>query len=409
MVEFLTVVYLFYIFTTLYVTTLILMVFLKNKQDYFKEAPSDYCPSLSVLIPAYNEEKTILKTLDAVLKSEYPREKFEVIVINDGSTDSTEEKVKSYLRKYKELRLFSKENSGKADSMNQAVKIAKGDFVVIIDADSYPDKDSLIKMAKFFHDEEVGGVTGAAFVHNKNKILEKCQALEYVLIAWTRRLLDFLDSVYVTPGSLSMFRKKALEEIGGFDKNVMTEDIEVAWNLMKHGWKTRMSPSSYVFTTAPSYIKPWWRQRIRWNIGGFQTLGKHWKLLFKKGHVMLGQFVIPFFMAHLFISFSGFFVFSYVILRKLYEWFLFTFFSVSYDSQLVRLDDIYFLPTVFTFFAIVLFLTFFISSIYAFRTMKRSQIKLRIDFVVYTLFYLAAFPILLIASLYPLWRKEYKW
>ena len=190
MVDLVTVIYLFYIFVTLYMTTLILFIYLKNRKKYFSDAEKEFIPGLSVLIPAYNEERTIGDTIKAVLNCEYPRDKLEVIIVNDGSTDKTAEIVKQF----KDVKLLDKSNSGKADSMNQALKIAKHDFIAIIDADSYPEKDALIKMVNFFYDNEVGAVTGSAFVKNKNSILEKMQALEYVAIAWTRRLLDFLDS-----------------------------------------------------------------------------------------------------------------------------------------------------------------------------------------------------------------------
>ena len=403
--EILTGIYLFYIITTMYVAFLGLIVYFKIKDDFFKSPGKDFIEGLTVIIPAYNEENTIGATIQAVLDNGYPNDKLEILVVNDGSKDNTAEVVK----KYKGVVLFDKPNSGKADSVNQAIKKAKNEFIAIIDADSYPEKNALKEVMKYFADEKVGAVTGVCMVKNRNTLLEKCQAMEYVLIAWTRKTLDALHSVFVTPGSLSAYRKEALNEIGGFDKNILTEDIEIAWNLLRHKWKTRMATRARVFTIAPTKVKAWYNQRIRWNVGGFQTLTKHWDALGKKDYNMFGIFVIPFFMSHLFISFTGFFVFSWVVIDKLYNWFLFSRYSIAQDSAVLDLSEIYLLPSIFTFFAIVVILLFVLSIFYSLRTLKEAKIKIDFAFVFYSLFYLSIFPILLIISLY-LWKRGYsKW
>jgi poly-beta-1,6-N-acetyl-D-glucosamine synthase len=407
--EVLTGIYLFYIITTMYVSMLGLIIYFKIKDDFFKSPGEDFLEGLTVIVPVYNEEDTIAATLDSLLANGYPEDKLEILVVNDESTDNTLQIVQEYKKKYKQVRVFSKLNSGKADSVNQAIKKAKNEFIAIVDADSYLEKDALKEVMKYFADEKVGAVTGVCMVKNRNKLLEKCQAMEYVLIAWTRKTLDAVHSVFVTPGSLSAYRKKALDEVGGFDKNIMTEDIEIAWNILKHRWKTRMATRAKVFTTAPSNVKDWYNQRIRWNVGGFQTLAKHWGALGKKEHNMLGIFVIPFFMSHLFISFTGFFVFSWVVIDKLYNWFLFSRYSLEQNSAILDLSEIYLLPSVFTFFAVLVILLFGLSIIYSLKTLKEAKIKIDFAFVFYALFYLSVFPILLIISLY-LWKRGYsKW
>jgi len=403
--EFLTGVYLFYILTTMYVSFLQLIVYYKIKNQFFEDPGEKFTPKLTVIIPAYNEEETISDTLNTVLGSDYPKTKLEILVVNDGSTDKTAEIVKNF----KGVKLFNKKNSGKADSVNQAIKRAKGDFIAIIDADSYPSKTAFTELMKFFVDESVGASTGTILVRNKNSLLEKMQAMEYVLIAWTRKTLDAMQSVFVTPGALSVYRKKALEQVGYFDSRVMTEDIEVAWNLLRHKWKVRMATRALGFTSVPTSYKAWYKQRIRWDIGGFQTLQKHWSSLGKTDYNMFGVFVIPFFLSHLFISFSGFFVFSWVIIDKIYNWFLFSSYSIKESSSLLDLSDIYLLPSVFTFFAVLLILLFGLSIFYSLKTLKEAKIKIDFAFVVYSLVYLAAFPILLIISVY-LWKRGYsKW
>ncbi|MCD4759425.1 glycosyltransferase [archaeon] len=403
--EFLTGVYLFYILTTMYVAFLQLIVYFRIKKDFFEDPGKEFTPKLTVLIPAYNEEETIADTLKTVLACDYPKNKLEVMVIDDGSVDKTAQIVK----RFKGVVLFSKKNSGKADSVNQGIKKAKGEFIMIIDADSYPNKDAFRELMKYFVDEKVGAATGTVMVGNKNTLLEKMQAMEYVLIAWTRKTLDAMQSVFVTPGALSAYRKSALEDVGYFDKSIMTEDIEIAWNLLRHNWKVRMSTRAQGYTTAPTKYRIWYNQRIRWNVGGFQTLTKHWKSLGKTDYNMFGVFVIPFFLSHLFISFSGFFVFSWVILSKLYNWLLFSSYSIQQSSAIVDISQINLLPSVFTYFAILIVFLFGFSIFYSLRTLKSAKIKIDFAFFMYSLVYLAAFPILLIISLY-LWKRGYsKW
>jgi cellulose synthase/poly-beta-1,6-N-acetylglucosamine synthase-like glycosyltransferase len=399
----LTGVYLFYILVSLYFSLITLMVYFKNKERYFEQELEDYTPKLSVIVPAYNEEETIGSTLRCILENDYPKENFEVIVVNDGSTDRTEEIVKGF----KEVKLLSKENTGKADSLNKAIKIAKGELIAIVDSDSYPEKDAFRKMSGYFIDKDVGAVTGTVLVKNRRNLMEKMQAMEYTLIAWTRRILDFLDSVFVTPGALSMYRKSALEKIGGFDKNIMTEDIEVAWNLLKHRYKVRMESGAYAFTMVPSRFKQWWRQRIRWSVGGYETFWKHRKILFKTNYNMFGIFVIPFFLGHIVLSFSGFFVFLGVLLHKFFNWFLYTFYTVEAGENIVRAPEIYLLPNVFTVFGILLIFIFLWGIILSLRTLKKASIKIDWSFIVYALFYLASFPIILIVATYK-WLRGYK-
>ena len=157
----------------MYVSLLGLLVYFKIKNDFFENPGEEFNEGLSVIIPAYNEEKTIGATIQAVLENGYPLDKLEIIVVNDGSTDGTVEIVK----KYKGVTLFDKSNSGKADSVNKAIKKSKHEFVAIVDADSYLKKNALKEIMKYFVDEGVGAVTGICLVKNRNTLLEKCQAM----------------------------------------------------------------------------------------------------------------------------------------------------------------------------------------------------------------------------------------
>lgn len=362
---------------------------------------------LSVLIPAYNEEENIKETIKAVKKSNYPKELLEIIVINDGSKDKTIE----IMKKIKGITIINKSNSGKAASLNLALKKAKGELIAVIDADSFPEKDSLSKMAVYFNDKEIGAVTSSIFVKNKNNLLEKLQNIEYIMIAYGRKLLEYIDGVFVTPGALSMYRKKALINIGGFDKDNLTEDIEVAWNLLSKLYKIKMCFSARTYTIVPNTFKKWWRQRLRWDIGGFQTLYKYKHTMLKKRFDTLGMFVVPFFGSYIFLSFIGFFISVFVITRRIIVETFSAYDSIIANSALMRIENLSLTPTVFTFFGIFLFFIFLFYTILGIRMVYKEKIDLsyKINVFIYLLFYLILSPLVLIHSVYRLFIGKLQW
>ncbi len=285
-------IYIFLFFFGIFFIMIFLLLQYRNYEKLFSNPSITRYFTVSFLVPAYNEENSIENTVKALMDIKYPRNKKEIIIINDGSTDRTKEIAEKLEKKYKEIKLLDKPNSGKADSLNKAIKMARGELIAVVDADSYPKKDTLLKMIGHFDDKNVAAVTSRVLVKNKRNWLSKFQVLDYSIIAWTRKLLDFVDSVYVTNGPLSIYRKDVVKKIGGFDPKNMTEDIEITWHILSEGYKTRMSYSAIVYTTVPENLNKWINQRVRWNLGGLQTIQKYWRAMFKKG--AFGYFVIPY-------------------------------------------------------------------------------------------------------------------
>ncbi|MEK6820136.1 MAG: glycosyltransferase family 2 protein, partial [Nanoarchaeota archaeon] len=202
---------------------------MRNKKTLFQYPKSKRVYSISVIVPAFNKEDTIENTVKAVLKSDYKGLK-EVIVVDDGSSDNTLKLARQLAEENKKVRVFTKENKGsKADALNFGLEKARGELVGVVDADSYIREDALTKLAAYFDDDKVGAVTCPILARNCNKFIEKLQAVEYRIIAFTRKLLDYVDAIYVTPGPLALYRKSVVREIGGFDVKNMTEDIEATW------------------------------------------------------------------------------------------------------------------------------------------------------------------------------------
>jgi cellulose synthase/poly-beta-1,6-N-acetylglucosamine synthase-like glycosyltransferase len=307
------------------------------------------------------------------------------------------------------IKVLDKSNSGKADSLNQALKIAKGELFAVVDADSYPEKIAISSLIGFFDDEKVGAATTRIQVKYPHNFIRNLQAIEYKVIAFTRKLLGFLDAIYVTPGPLAIYRKSALLKIGGFDTKNMTEDIEATWHLVYEGYKIRMSFISKVFTVAPDSTKKWFKQRIRWNVGGMQTLSKYKSNFFRKG--MLGFFILPFFSVSLVLGILGLFIFAYRFFRSFLISYLSTRYSVEAQTAILRLQEINLSPSILFFFGLVLFVSGLLFTFFALQIVNKETHEKESFFSVifYSLIYITAYPAIIIVSVYSFFRGKHSW
>ncbi|MEX0932791.1 MAG: glycosyltransferase [Candidatus Pacearchaeota archaeon] len=408
MINTITIIYFFYMFIVLYFLFLFSLTFLQNKKEMFSspEITKEY--SISVLIPAHNEERTIRSTVEGVLNSDY-KNIVEIIIITNACTDNSLKIARELSKKHKIVKCLNSEVPSKANALNEAYKIAKGELVAVVDADSYPDKNALSSMVGFFDDWKVGAVTTRVLVKHRNNFLRKMQAVEYKVIAFTRRLLGFLDSIYVTPGPLALYRKKALEDIGGFDTKNMTEDIEATWHVIHEGYKVRMSFVSKVTTVAPSKFRDWFTQRVRWNIGGIQTILKYKNCFLKKG--MLGFFILPLFTFSLLLSIFGLGFFLYRFSRSFLVKYLSVKYSLEAQTAVLLLEDLAFSPSILNFFGIILFALGMSFVLYALYYVNRHIGEKESFFIVvfYSIIYILLRPIVLVTGLYKLARGKYSW
>jgi len=411
MATFIDFVFFFYMFVGLYMLSLFILIFLPNKDRMFYY-PKGKPEPVSIVMPCYNEADHIGDAIESLLGLDWPKGMLEVIVVDDKSSDNSVEVIRKYAEKYENVRLIvNKVNSGgAAEPTNIGVKAAKYDYIAVADGDSTPNKDALMKMIGFLQDDQkVGGVTCAVLAKKPRTFMQKLQAIEYVVIGFNRKLLDMVDAVYVTPGPFALYRKKVLFDVGLFDKKNMTQDIEIVWRMLSKGYKARMSLATKVYSETPSGFKGWWNQRIRWNIGGKQTLWNYKGLVFKKG--MLGAFIIPFFSISLFLGLFGLGLFSYLISRRFLVSYLSTKYSIYASSTIVRLQDLTFAPSILNFFGLVLFVLGFGFTILGLTIMNEPHAKNKNVFNVlfYTIVYLAIYPFNIIHALYKMARGNYKW
>lgn len=409
--EVIPIIYLSYMFVSVYFLALFLIIYYRNKDtiNYYPKMKKAY--SLSVIIPAYNEAETIKETIEHVFELDYPN-MLEVIVVNDCSTDNTRKVVENLQKRFPKLILINnKKNLGNAArTKNVGLSYAKGEIIATTDADSYPEKNSVKQMIGFFEDEKVGAVTCSIFVRNsKTNLLCRMQSIEYKVIAFMRKLLGYVDAIYVTPGPLALYRKSAIEDIGRFDDNNLTEDIEITWRLIDKGWKREMSLPAQVSSTAPEKFGIWYRQRRRWSVGGFQCIAKYKKQVLKRG--MLGLYVLPFFILQFFLGVVGLGVFLYLFITKLITNFLFVNYSISAKVPLLTINRLFITLDFLNYLGLILFvvgtgLTFFILS-----KMKNTSKDKESFFsiMIYSLFYMTIYPVLAVIAIYKYFKRDDKW
>tara|TARA_Y100000034_G_scaffold18330_1_gene20259 strand:+ start:7943 stop:9172 length:1230 start_codon:yes stop_codon:yes gene_type:complete len=407
--EFLPYIYLGYMFISLYFLSLYFLIYFRNKHDFFKYPKDRKNPLVSFIIPAYNEAESIEECLKHVFKSY--NNILEVIVVNDCSTDNTKEIVNELKKKYSKIKLINNQKNlgNAAKSQNVGLKYAKADFVAIVDADSFPAENAINKMIGFLEDEKVGAVTCPIIARNRTKFIEKLQAIEYTAIAVTRKLLGYVEAIYVTPGPLALYRKKALQEIGGFDEENLTQDIEATWALTAHGWDRKMSLQASVSSTVPNKFKDWYKQRRRWNIGGLQSIWKYRKFLFKKN--MLGLFIIPFFILSTFLGLLGLSIFFYLVTKRLISNFLLTRYSIVVGTPILTLDTLNVTPSVLNYLGIVLFIfgaifTLLVLSLLKADVLKRQNI---LNILFYLVVYIAVYPFIMLGAMWNALRGKRVW
>ena len=296
-------------FLFVFIAVVWILVLLKNRMNMSnKGSAMRKLPMVSVLIPAYNEETSIATTIKSVLNIDYPKHLLEVIAINDCSTDRTGEIAKGFARQGSIRLLNNEKNRGKAYSLNRAIKISKGDYVACVDADSMVEPGILKKMIWQFKDPSVAAVTPALKIWEPKNFLEKAQHAEYLLNIFLRKMLAFLDAIHVTPGVFSIYRKDVLEEIGGFEEDNLTEDMEIALKIHQHGYKIENDLSAISYTICPGKWSELLGQRIRWYRGAIQNTIKYRHMIFNRKYGNLGFFFFPANFMAVFVIIGIFFV-----------------------------------------------------------------------------------------------------
>ncbi|MBX7169368.1 MAG: glycosyltransferase [Pyrinomonadaceae bacterium] len=261
----------------------------KRDEIHFGE---NYQPSVSVVVPAFNEEKVICRTIESLLNSNYKN--FEIVVVDDGSTDRTFEIAMETFGDHKNVTIYTKENGGKAEALNYGWQHAKGEIIVALDADTIFKSDTICELVKRFADEKIGAVAGNAKVGNRINLVTRWQALEYVTSQnFDRRAFSLLNCITVVPGSVGAWRRDVLEKTGGFSNGTLAEDQDLTIQVRKLGYEIGYTENAIGLTEAPDSLRGLAKQRFRWSYGTLQCLWKHKDALFNLKFGTLGFMAMP--------------------------------------------------------------------------------------------------------------------
>jgi len=262
------------------------------RKPYHGSTPG-YNPRVAVLIPAYNEETVIVRTIRSVLNSDYKN--LHVVVIDDGSMDRTAEVAReAYAAEIAagRVKVLSKPNAGKAAALNYALERITEEIYVGIDADTVIASDAISRLIPHFEDPRIGAMAGNAKVGNRVNLWTRWQALEYITSQnFERRALDLFHVVTVVPGAIGAWRTEPVRRAGGYPMNTVAEDADLTMNLLEQGLRVEYEDRSLAFTEAPVNARGLMRQRFRWSFGILQAVWKH-KAAFARNKAM-GLFALP--------------------------------------------------------------------------------------------------------------------
>jgi cellulose synthase/poly-beta-1,6-N-acetylglucosamine synthase-like glycosyltransferase/peptidoglycan/xylan/chitin deacetylase (PgdA/CDA1 family) len=234
---------------------------------------------VSVIVPAYNEKECIAATIHSLRASDHP---VEIIVVDDGSTDETAAIVRAL--NFPDVRLVRQANGGKPAALNNGIRHAKHDIIVMIDGDTVFEPTTISTLVQPFARPWVGAVSGNAKVANRKKIVGRWQHIEYVIgFNIDRRIQDLLGCMTTIPGAVGAFRKKALKEAGGVSEDTLAEDTDLTMAVCSAGWEIVYEERARAWTEAPTTLQQLWRQRYRWSYGTMQAMWKHRGAILAKG------------------------------------------------------------------------------------------------------------------------------
>jgi len=398
------------IYTLTYLTLLtgfyILFIFLEHRKRFKPPKPQEL-PKVSVIVPVYNGVNYLKNCLNSLKNLDYPKNRLEIIVVDDGSTDNSYKEAK----KFSEMKVLKKIHNGKARTINYGLSRAKGEIIGVLDCDSIVEREALKKMVGYFNEKNVGAIVSGIRVYKPKNFLEKFQEIEYMLTLFFRKNFSFVKGLFVTPGVLALYRKNILEEIGKFQDNI-TEDLEIALRILSRGYDIKCVPEARTYTQVPNKFKDLIRQRVRWNYGLISNL-RNYTFLFSRKYKELGLFILP---ITLFTNFFLVIFFTYIIVNFVFHWTnnLYILSITGFETYIINLlnkpHTFNFLTSEFSIFMLITLIFAFTLMIY---TLSTLEVKLKFRTILQYLIYLITsgylYSYFWLMTLYKFLRKDIKW
>lgn len=300
-----------------WVTTSLLYFVRREAGRPSEPLPMNVTPRVSVLVPAYNEERRVRETVDACLALDYPD--FEVVVVDDGSTDGTVAAVQPYVDAGLVRLVRKTRNEGKAMALNDAIACLNGELLLVVDADACPEPQALRHLVPHFESARVGAVTGNPRVVERHSLLTKLQVLEFTsIISLLRRAQRVWGRILTVSGVVTMFRVSAVVDVGLFSPDMATEDIDMTWKLEKRFYDVRYEPGAMVWMRVPTNLRTLVRQRRRWALGLSQVLRRHGPEVFtswrcRRMWPVATEAVFSILWAYLFVALATFWILSVAV------------------------------------------------------------------------------------------------
>lgn len=286
-----------FLFLALFFESFVLVTFLSKPARAARALstalPEYELPDVAVVVPCYNEEATVARTVATLLALDYPIEKLELVLVDDGSRDGTSAAMEQFVG-HPQIRILRKENGGKHTALNAGIAATAAEIVGCLDADSFVEPNALKEIVARFARPEVAAVTAAMTVAEPTNLLEHMQNAEYTFGVALRHALSTVNGLYVTPGPFSFYRRAVVQTLGGFCHGHQTEDMEMALRLQREGYAIENAPRARVYTKAPRTLFALIKQRTRWTSGFMRNvLGEYRPLVGNRRYGALGTIVLP--------------------------------------------------------------------------------------------------------------------
>lgn len=283
-------------FISTYVQVVFLITFLEKRREIKKrEGVTELksFPGVTIMVPAWNEEQTLRGTVESLLLLDYPKDKINIFLIDDGSTDGTWQIMQEFAS-HPQIKVIQKENGGKHTAVNLGLEQATTPYVGCLDSDSFVDAQALRRIMTYFEkDEKTMAVCPSIIVNKPKGIMQIIQRVEYDWAVFRKKILGILNANYVTPGPFSIYKKEVFERIGYFRAAHNTEDMEIAFRMQSNHMKIDQCEDAFVYTTVPNTVKKLYKQRLRWIYGFIMNSWDYRRVMFRKKYGAFSMFSVP--------------------------------------------------------------------------------------------------------------------
>ena len=315
------------LFLALYFEVFLLISFFEKKPAKKSTKRPAHFPTVSMVVPCWNEGKTLAGTIESLLSLDYPKDKLEILIVDDGSTDNTRAIAESFVTESigaVRVHYMQKENGGKYTALNLGIEASRSDIVGCLDADSFVNPDALIEVVKRFEsDASIMAITPAMKVYRPKTVLEYMQSVEYTFGIFYKKMFDNIAALNVLPGPFSLYKRELFSHIGPFRHAHNTEDMEIAFRMHAHGLKIANAHNAHVYTTVPKTIRTLLKQRTRWSQGFLENSRDYKYMYFNPTFGNFGMLALPLglfaFFAGLYTALYALFTLSQTTLTRVFD------------------------------------------------------------------------------------------